>query len=78
MKILTRSRTNRIVAGVCGGLGEYLEIDPNIIRVAWVVATVLLGFFPGIFVYGLIWLLVPDEAPPVTEAGPEVDAPFVD
>lgn len=69
MKELKRSRTNRMVAGVCGGIGEYLEIDPNVIRLIWVVVTVLTGG-AGILAYLLAWLIMPEEAPPAAETGP--------
>lgn len=63
MKELKRSRTSRMVAGVCGGIGEYLEIDPNVIRLVWVVVTVL-SVGAGLLAYLLAWLIVPEEAPP--------------
>lgn len=61
MKRLTRSTTDRWIAGICGGIGEYLEIDPNVIRVIWVIVTVLSGFFPGIIIYILLWIILPEE-----------------
>lgn len=69
MKELKRSRTNRMVAGVCGGIGEYLDIDPNVIRLIWVVVTVLTGGV-GILAYLLAWLIMPEDASPATESGP--------
>ncbi|HOI13151.1 MAG TPA: PspC domain-containing protein [Methanoculleus sp.] len=60
-KKLTRSTTDRWVAGICGGIGEYLEIDPNVIRVIWVIVTVLTGFLPGIIIYILLWLILPEQ-----------------
>ena len=67
MKELMRSRTNRMVAGVCGGIGEYLEIDPNVIRLVWVVVTVF-SVGVGLLAYLLAWFIIPEEAPPETEA----------
>jgi phage shock protein C len=55
---LYRSRTDRQLAGVCGGLGEYLEIDPVLIRLAFV-----LLFFAGgssLALYAIMWLVVPE------------------
>ncbi|MEN6518472.1 MAG: PspC domain-containing protein [Methanospirillum sp.] len=69
MKELKRSRTNRMVAGVCGGIGEYLDIDPNVIRLIWVVVTVLTGGV-GILAYLLAWLIMPEDTSPATENGP--------
>ncbi|HLH72290.1 MAG TPA: PspC domain-containing protein [Chloroflexota bacterium] len=59
-KKLFRSRENRMLAGVCGGVGEYLGIDPTIVRLLWVGA-VLLGFVPAFVAYLLAWAIVPDE-----------------
>ncbi len=69
MKELKRSRTDRMVAGVCGGIGEYLEIDPNVIRLVWVVVTVFsMGI--GLLAYLLAWFIIPEEAPPITARPP--------
>ena len=57
MKRLYRSRTNKVVAGVCGGIGEYFNIDPVIPRIIF-----LLVALPGgisILVYFIFWLLIP-------------------
>jgi phage shock protein C len=61
-KPLRRSRTNRMIAGVVGGLAEYWSIDPTLARVIFVVVSVLSVAFPGILVYGLLWLIIPEEA----------------
>lgn len=60
-KRLYRSKTNRIWAGIFGGLGEYLNIDPTILRLAWVLITVFSGIFPGLIVYLLALLIVPEH-----------------
>ncbi|QKW19929.1 PspC domain-containing protein [Kitasatospora sp. NA04385] len=57
---LTRSSRHRVVAGVCGGLGRYLDIDPVVFRV--VIAVLGLTGGLGLFLYGLAWLVVPREA----------------
>lgn len=54
---LERSRTNRVIAGVCGGLGEYLDIDATFVRVAMVVLTFVGGV--GILVYIVLLVLMP-------------------
>lgn len=54
---LMRSRTEVIVAGVCGGLGEYFGIDPVIIRLIFVLATITTGL--GFIVYPVLWLVMP-------------------
>ncbi|MFC9325399.1 PspC domain-containing protein [Kitasatospora sp. NPDC057015] len=57
---LTRSEHHRVVAGVCGGLGRHLDIDPVVFRV--VIAVLCLSGGLGLFLYGLAWLVVPIEA----------------
>lgn len=55
-----RARDDRVLAGVCGGLGAYLDVDPALVRVAWVVVT-LFSAGIGIVAYLLLWLLAPEE-----------------
>lgn len=57
---LRRSRTNRQIAGVVGGLAEYFRMDPTLLRVIYVVGSVVSAAFPGIFVYLVLWLLIPE------------------
>ncbi|NYT20468.1 MAG: PspC domain-containing protein [Methanomicrobiales archaeon] len=66
MKRLYRSRTTRILGGVCGGLSAYFDIDPNIIRLIWVALTII-SVGTGIIVYIIAWILIPEE-PEVQEA----------
>ena len=56
---LYRSRTHRMLAGVCGGLAEYFNVDPTLVRVAFLVLTALGG--AGVLVYLGMWVIVPDE-----------------
>jgi phage shock protein C len=56
---LYRSRTNRQVAGVCGGLAQYLNLDATLIRILFVVLAVLGG--SGIVLYLAMWIIVPEE-----------------
>ena len=58
-KKLYRSKTDRRIAGVCGGIGNYFDIDPTIIRLAWVVALFFAG--GGLFAYLLAMIIVPQE-----------------
>lgn len=58
-KELRRSTTDRVFAGVCGGLGEYFDIDSNIVRVLWVLFA--LGGGSGLLVYIICALLIPEE-----------------
>ncbi len=57
-KKLTRSSSNKVIAGACGGLGEYFNIDPVLVRVI-VAACIFLGGF-GLLLYILMWILVPE------------------
>lgn len=59
-KRLYRSTTDSHLAGVCGGIAEYLEVDPTLVRLAFVALTLLGG--PGLILYIILWLVVP-EAP---------------
>ena len=62
-KTLHRSLTNRAIAGVCGGLGEYLGIDPTVIRIIFVLLMFLphfSGFFTMILIYILLWIVMPE------------------
>lgn len=68
-KKLTRSRTNRILAGVMGGLGEFFGIDATLLRLGYAILTVFTGFIPGIIGYFLAILIVP-IAPSVVHAEP--------
>ncbi|RJQ32333.1 PspC domain-containing protein [Candidatus Parcubacteria bacterium] len=54
-----RSRKDRMVAGVMGGLGEYLDVDPTILRLIWIGVTAFTGFLPGIIAYIIAVLIIP-------------------
>jgi phage shock protein PspC (stress-responsive transcriptional regulator) len=56
---LYRSPDERMVAGVCGGLAEWLGWDPTIVRVLYVVVSIVSAAFPGILAYLLLWVLIP-------------------
>ncbi|HUO83867.1 MAG TPA: PspC domain-containing protein [Thermoanaerobaculia bacterium] len=58
---LQRSRRNRMIAGVCGGLAEWLGWDVTLVRVAYVVGSVLSAAFPGTLVYIILWVVMPEE-----------------
>ena len=60
-KRLYRSKKNMMIAGVCGGIGEYFSVDPTLIRLLWVILTVFSGFFPGIIAYIICWIIIPEQ-----------------
>jgi len=59
---LRRSRSNRMIAGVVGGLAKYFGIDPTLARVLYVVGSIISVAFPGILVYVLLWAIIPQDA----------------
>ncbi len=63
---LYRSQHDRMIGGVCGGLGEYLQVDPTLIRILFVVAALAGG--PGLLAYLLMLVIVPLE--PSTDGAP--------
>ena len=58
-RVLRRNRTDRVIAGVCGGLGRYLGVDPVLLRIAFVVLAIAGG--GGILLYVVSWILIPEE-----------------
>ncbi|MBK8270003.1 MAG: PspC domain-containing protein [Planctomycetes bacterium] len=58
---LRRSRHNRMIGGVVGGFAEYLGIDPSLARVIYVILSICSVAFPGILVYVICWLVIPEE-----------------
>lgn len=57
---LYRSEENRVIAGVCGGLGEFFNIDPTIIRIIFVILTIFGG--SGLLIYLILWIVIPSES----------------
>lgn len=53
--------SNRILAGVCGGIAEYLDIDPTVIRVLYAVLSIFSVGFPGVLLYIILMVLIPEE-----------------
>ena len=65
MNRLYRSRKEKMLGGVCGGLGQHLAVDPTIIRLVWAVVTVL-SVGMGVLIYLIAWIIIPespDESP---------------
>ncbi len=59
IKRLYRSDTDKKLAGVCGGMGEYFHMDSTIIRLIWIIITVITGILPGIIAYIIAALIIP-------------------
>lgn len=75
-KKLYKSRTDKMFEGVCGGLGEYFNVDPTLIRLGFALA-VLGGFGSGILIYIVLAVVVP-EAPDTFENQAELETPVQD
>ena len=59
---LRRSNKHKMIAGVCGGIAEWLGWSPNAVRILYVVVSVLSVAFPGIIVYIVLWAVMPPAA----------------
>ena len=59
-KKLYRSKKEKMIAGICGGIGEYFDADPTLVRLIWAFATIIsLGF--GIIAYLIAWIIIPEK-----------------
>ena len=58
---LYRSRDNKMIAGVCGGIAEWLGWSPTAVRVAYVIISILSVGFPGTIAYVILWIVMPKE-----------------
>jgi phage shock protein C len=58
---MMRSRRNRVIGGVCGGIAESLGWDPTLVRVLYVLVSILSAAFPGILVYLVLWAVMPQS-----------------
>ena len=56
---LARSRRQRMIGGICGGIAEWLGWDPTLVRILYVVVSVCSAAFPGILVYVVLWIVMP-------------------
>ncbi|NIR51431.1 PspC domain-containing protein [candidate division KSB1 bacterium] len=61
-KRLTRSVKERMIGGVCGGIANYFNIDPTIVRIGWAIVTLITNFIPGIVAYIVMLIVVPEES----------------
>jgi phage shock protein PspC (stress-responsive transcriptional regulator) len=68
MKRLYLSETNKKIAGICGGVGEYFDIDPTFIRLITVVLGLVTGVFPFVVGYLIAWMIIPKRIHEVSNA----------
>jgi phage shock protein C len=61
---LTRSSRHKMIAGVCGGIAEYFDLDPTVVRVAYVLVSIVSVAFPGILAYIVLMFVMPPPPPP--------------
>jgi phage shock protein C len=59
MRRLKRSNKECLIAGVCGGIAEYFNMDPTIVRIVYILVSILSAAFPGILVYIILWVVIP-------------------
>ena len=60
-KRLYRSKKDSMLAGVCGGIAEYFDLDPTLVRIGYLVLSALSVGVPGILVYIILWIVVPEQ-----------------
>jgi len=61
MKKLYRSNTNKVFAGIIGGIGEYFDVDPVLLRILWLLILAATGLIPGLIVYLIAIFIVPKK-----------------
>ncbi|MFT6856443.1 MAG: phage shock protein C [Cyclobacteriaceae bacterium] len=59
-KRLTRSKDG-VLAGVCSGIAKYFDLDPSLVRIAYILASIVSVAFPGAIVYIILWFVIPEE-----------------
>lgn len=60
-RLLRRTSQDKMLAGVMGGLAEHFGLDANLLRVVYVLGSILSAAFPGILVYLILWLVIPSD-----------------
>lgn len=59
IKRLYLSETDKKISGVCGGIGEFYHVDSSLVRLAWIILTILTGVFPGLVGYIIAAVVIP-------------------
>ncbi len=70
-KRLMRSSVDSKIAGVCGGLAEYMDADSTVVRLIWVLVVIFTGLVPGVVAYAIAWILMPQAPLPVVVTAPQ-------
>lgn len=60
-KRLTRPRAGRMLAGICAGIGNYFGVDATLIRIGYVLLSLFFACFPGLLLYFILLLIIPEE-----------------
>ncbi len=62
VKKLYLSSDNKMLSGVCGGIAEYFDADPTLVRLGWVIASIMTGLFPGLLGYIIAAVVIPEKS----------------
>ena len=62
MKKRLRRSNDRMIAGVCAGIAEYFDVDVTLVRIGYVLISVISAAFPGILVYIIAWVIMPEKS----------------
>ena len=74
-KRLMRSSIDCKIAGVCGGIAEYMDVDSTVVRLVWVLVSFFTGIVPGVVAYLVAWLVMPQAPLPIPIVEPIVPPP---
>lgn len=69
MKKIYRSKSQRMISGVCGGIAHYFNIDPTIVRLVWVFVSIFSTAIPGLIIYLICVIVIPDEPDSIDTTG---------
>lgn len=69
MKKIYRSKSQRMISGVCGGIAHYFNIDPTIVRLVWVLVSIFSTAIPGLIIYLICVIVIPDKPDSIDTTG---------
>lgn len=69
MKKIYRSKSQKMISGVCGGIAHYFNIDPTIVRLVWVLVSIFSTAIPGLIIYLICVIVIPDEPDSIDTTG---------